>query len=80
MGGCELTFTKKRKNGEVFEHPNGYVYEYSAGTYSWNKTQKTELPKVEPERRTRKRPSKTLKVPAPTLEVIPTMTEVEDNG
>ena len=79
MGGCDMTFPISPKNGEVFEHPNGYVYEYSADTYSWNKTQKTELPKVETERRTRKRPSKVLKVPAPTLEVIPTMTEVEKN-
>ena len=75
-----MTFPISPKDGEVFEHPNGYVYEYSAGTYSWNKTQKTELPKVKPERRTRPRPTTILKVPEPTLEVIPTMTEVEDNG
>ena len=75
-----MTFPISPKNGEVFEHSNGYVYEYSESTYAWNKTQKTELPKIRPERRTRKRPPKTLKVPEPTLEVIPTMTEVEDNA
>ena len=70
-----MTFPISPKSGEVFEHPNGYVYEYDPDTNTWNKTKKIELPKVEKPRRTRKRPT-TLKEPSPTLEVIPTMTEV----
>ena len=75
-----MTFPISPKSGEVFEHPNGYVYEYDEDTSTWNKTEKIELPKVEKQRRTRKRPSKTLKEPSPTLEVIPTMTEVIEDG
>ena len=75
-----MTFPISPKRGEVFEHPNGYVYEYDEDISTWNKTEKIELPKVEKPRRTRKRPSKTLKKPSPTLEVIPTMTEVIEDG
>ena len=74
-----MTFPISPKRGEVFAHPNGYVYEYDSSTNTWNKTEKSELPRVE-ERRTRKRPSKILKEPSPTLEVIPTMTEVIEDG
>jgi len=74
MGGCDMTFPISPKDGEVFEHPNGYVYEYDRYNSTWNKTDKSQLPRVE-ERRTRKRPL-ALKEPSPTLEVIPTMTEV----
>lgn len=73
-----MTFPISPKNGEVFEHPNGYVYEYKATCRTWEKTEKSQLPRVE-QRQTRKRPI-ALKEPSPTLEVIPTMTEVEDNG
>ena len=69
-----MTFPISPKHGEVFEHPNGYVYEYDRYTLTWDKTSLSELPRVE-ERRTRKRPT-ALKEPSPTLEVIPTMTEV----
>ena len=75
-----MTFPISPKHGEVFEHPNGYVYEYDEDISTWDKTEKVELPKVEKKRRTRKRPTKTLKEPSPTLEVIPTMTEVIEDG
>ena len=73
-----MTFPISPKHGEVFEHPNGYVYEFDEDISTWNKTDKTELPRVE-KRRTRKRPT-ALKEPSPTLEVIPTMTEVIEDG
>lgn len=69
-----MTFPISPKPGEVFEHPNGYVYEFDVRTNTWDKTEKSELPRMA-ERQTRKRPT-ALKEPSPTLEVIPTMTEV----
>lgn len=71
-----MTFPISPKDGEVFEHPNGYVYEFDKATSTWDKTEQSELPRVEA-RRIRKRPT-ALKEPSPTLEVIPTMTEVEN--
>ena len=79
MGGCDMTFPISPKDGEVFEHPNGYVYEFDESISTWNKTEKSELPRVEL-RRTRKRPTVALKEPSPTLEVKPTMTEVIEDG
>ena len=69
-----MSFPISPKDGEVFEHINGYVYEFDAELSTWNKTEKSELPRVE-QRRTRKRPT-ALKEPSPTLDVTPTVAEV----
>ena len=35
-----MTFPISPKDGEVFEHPNGYVYEFDEDISTWNKTEK----------------------------------------
>ena len=69
-----MSFPISPKNGEVFEHINGYVYEYDSKLSTWNKTEKSELPRVE-QRQVRRRTT-ALKEPSPTLDVTPTVTEV----
>jgi len=71
-----MMFPKTPKQGEVFKHPNGHVYEYDLQTRSWNKTFPFET-MTNTERRTRKRPT-ALKEPSPTIEIIPISKEVDD--
>ena len=74
-----MMFPETPKQGEVFEHPNGHVYEYDLQTRSWNKTFPFETMTNVPnnERRTRKR-SSALKEPSPTIEIIPISKEVDN--
>ena len=72
-----MMFPDSPKDGEVYKHPNGHVYEYDSQTRSWDKTTPFETMTNTTERRTRKRPT-ALKEPSPTIEIVPISKEVDD--
>lgn len=72
-----MTFPITPKNGEVFEHVNGYVYEYNAEYRTWEKTELTQLKTISA--RVSSKPPLPLKEPSPTLDVTPTIMEVINN-
>lgn len=63
-----MSFPNRPKDGEVYQHPNGYDYEYDYSNNTWEKIpETTQLPRYE-ERQIRKRPAR-LNEAKPTVDV-----------
>ena len=72
-----MSFPTFPREGEIYRHPNGYNYVFSADLNTWEKfTDNPDLPKYQ-QKVVKPKPIK-LPKPAPTINVTPTSEEIDN--